>query len=499
MLQSIADFPILLAVLSVLALPPGASAAAQPVPSGALEAIAQDASLVVRFDLKEETKALQALRQGVFAAVGFEKDWERFSFLTQAEASEISQVLVVGFGQAPGEDSSKAALIWGEFSEKTLHALALSQQLTQDREFQVRSFEGLTAFGDAEAIDRFAEAVRASEGGSAKKSGRLDFAQEFSSAPAWGVLAPAWFGPRPDLLDCEGSDALWSLKCAAHSSRWTGFAAAGSSSFDLKVKTIARDEPAAALLADELKNALEPPWFRPPNPLESAASEAAIELDGNSLSVHFEASSESLEGFAGSSFPRLFLTWRLNAGRREEWQKIPQIFEALQIGAGSRVADLGAGAGFITVRLARRVGEQGRVWAVDITPNALKSLRRRKEAGPYPQVEVVEGKEDNPRLPRGALDAVLIVNAYHEMSAYKKILKHIYRSLKLGGRLVLVEPFNPDTRSTPRGDQVRVHDLAPELVEKEVRAAGFDLVDRQDDFITEQGRSSLVVAQKPDR
>ena len=163
------------------------------------------------------------------------------------------------------------------------------------------------------------------------------------------------------------------------------------------------------------------------------------------------------------------------------------------------MADVGAGAGFFTVRLARAVGSEGRVYGVDIQESVVDTLRKRAEKAELGNVEAVLGEANDPHLPAGTLDGVLIVNAYHEILAFESMLAHILQALKPGGRFVLVEPFDSERRSDPREGQVERHEIAPELLEAELRASGFEIVERVDAFITrESGRGdSLIVAVRP--
>jgi SAM-dependent methyltransferase len=107
----------------------------------------------------------------------------------------------------------------------------------------------------------------------------------------------------------------------------------------------------------------------------------------------------------------------LEAADRDEWQKPEQIMDDLRIAEGSVVADLGAGGGWYTIRLARRVEQDGAVYAEDINPLMLQEVERRARAeGLASVVHIVQGTANDPRLPSpGKLDAALIVDAYHEM------------------------------------------------------------------------------------
>ncbi|HSC29177.1 MAG TPA: methyltransferase domain-containing protein, partial [Vicinamibacterales bacterium] len=168
--------------------------------------------------------------------------------------------------------------------------------------------------------------------------------------------------------------------------------------------------------------------------------------------------------------------------RREQWQRVGDILETMGVRPGSMVADIGAGDGFFTTRLATAVGPSGRVYAVDISDQALARLRRRLADDGAENVIVIKGAPDDPRLPNGTLDAALIVNAYHEMDEHQAMLAALRRALKPDGRLVIVEPISERRRGASRAEQVRSHEIAPEHVVAEARSAGFRIVSLQDPF-----------------
>ena len=172
--------------------------------------------------------------------------------------------------------------------------------------------------------------------------------------------------------------------------------------------------------------------------------------------------------------------------RREQWQKVGEIFDAMLVKPGSVVADVGAGDGFFTQRLAAAVGPQGRVLAVDIGADALRRLRKRVSDQALSNVEVIEGAADDPKLPAGSVDAILIVNAYHEMTEHQAVLAKLKAALKPDGRLVIVEPIAPSRRGRPRAEQTKNHEIDVEYVKQETREAGFTQVAMQDPFTTRQ-------------
>ncbi len=176
---------------------------------------------------------------------------------------------------------------------------------------------------------------------------------------------------------------------------------------------------------------------------------------------------------------------------------MPDVLAALAVGEGSYVADVGAGSGYFTEHLARHVGATGRVFAVDISERALSELRRLVEREDLENVEVVRGEVDDPKLPDGSLDAVLVVNAYHEMTEYEAMLAGMLRALKPGGRLVMLERGTTDS-SLSRDRQMAEHEMSIDLVARELGAAGFDILERDEHFTENerQHRQWMLVARR---
>src|SRR5262245_42966199 len=120
---------------------------------------------------------------------------------------------------------------------------------------------------------------------------------------------------------------------------------------------------------------------------------------------------------------------------RDGWQRVADLFTAAGVKPGAHVADVGAGDGFLTVRLASAVGPGGRVYAVDIDEKVVDGLRKRLTTAKVSNVEVIVGGEDDPHLVPGTLDAAFIVNAYHEMPKGVAVLTHLMTAFKPHGRL----------------------------------------------------------------
>jgi ubiquinone/menaquinone biosynthesis C-methylase UbiE len=173
-------------------------------------------------------------------------------------------------------------------------------------------------------------------------------------------------------------------------------------------------------------------------------------------------------------FPPEYLG-QLEGPDRDAWQRPDQIMDALQIGENSVVADLGAGGGWFTVRLAHRVGPNGRVYAEDIQPQMIESIQRRRDREGLLNVETVLGTAVDPKLPAGSLDAVLIVDAYHEMEQPVALLKNVAKALKPGGTIGIVN-FKKDGGGPGPDMDERVD---AEKVVDDARAAGLELRKRE--------------------
>lgn len=182
--------------------------------------------------------------------------------------------------------------------------------------------------------------------------------------------------------------------------------------------------------------------------------------------------------------------------RRETWQRVPDLFAALQVHEGARVADIGAGDGFLTVRLSRAVGESGVVYAVDSDATVTSRLRERIQRERLNNVQVITGTDSDPRLP-GSINGVVILNAYHEMEQGAAVLDHIREALVPGGRLVLCEPV-PDGPGETHRAQIEDHVIYPDTVLGDVERAGFVPLQRMDSFARNLGGTvfGLVVAER---
>ncbi len=159
---------------------------------------------------------------------------------------------------------------------------------------------------------------------------------------------------------------------------------------------------------------------------------------------------------------------------RDVWQKPDQIMDALQIAEGAKVADIGAGAGWSTIRIARRVGPRGLVYAQDVQRQMLEAIRRRVAKEGLVNVETRLGEGSNPNLPFNSLDAVLVLDVYPEVEDRVTFLRNLARSLKPGGRIGIVHD-KPGTGGPGPATNEGVR-VAAAVVEADARAAGLRML-----------------------
>lgn len=169
---------------------------------------------------------------------------------------------------------------------------------------------------------------------------------------------------------------------------------------------------------------------------------------------------------------------------REAWdQRAADIVKAMEVTTGDQVADVGAGAGYYSTRLSVLVGPAGKVFAEDISDTSIGWLNRRVTLFKLPNVEVVKGAADDPKLPVASLAAVLVVNSYHHFEQYQAMAAQILRALKPGGRLVIVDYSLPAHRAESRAGQLKRHEIDPDLVRSELEQAGFRVLQTEDPFL----------------
>jgi predicted methyltransferase len=156
--------------------------------------------------------------------------------------------------------------------------------------------------------------------------------------------------------------------------------------------------------------------------------------------------------------------------KRDERLQPNRIMDILGIKEGSSVADIGAGSGWFTVRAARRVGNGGTVYAVDINRDYLDYIEKRAKGENLSNIHVILGKEDDPLLAEKSVDAVLLLKTYHEVAQPIRLLRKTHLAMRAGALLGIID-------RNGKGDD---HGLDKEIVIKEAERAGFVLVNQYD-------------------
>jgi SAM-dependent methyltransferase len=155
---------------------------------------------------------------------------------------------------------------------------------------------------------------------------------------------------------------------------------------------------------------------------------------------------------------------------RDERLQINRVMDILGIGPGKAVADIGAGSGWFTVRAARRVGASGMVYAVDINPEAVKYIGERAKKEQLQNVKAVLSKADDPTLPAGSVDAVLMLKTYHEIAQPVTLLRNLYAGLRPGAKVGIID----------RNGNGEDHGVGRDVVLGEAREAGYKLIESYD-------------------
>jgi ubiquinone/menaquinone biosynthesis C-methylase UbiE len=190
-------------------------------------------------------------------------------------------------------------------------------------------------------------------------------------------------------------------------------------------------------------------------------------------------------------------TW----AERDRWERPAEVLDKLHVQAGSVVADVGAGEGYFTVKFAERVGATGKVFTEDIDPATIANLRKLAKDRGLKQVEVIEGDADDPRLPEGKLDAILVVNAYHEFRRHDAMLAAFRKALKPGGLLGIIDKAAEREPGQPRESYERQHRLPQLFLQEDLQRAQFAKIQVEPGFDGIGSREGehwwFVVAQRP--
>jgi ubiquinone/menaquinone biosynthesis C-methylase UbiE len=161
----------------------------------------------------------------------------------------------------------------------------------------------------------------------------------------------------------------------------------------------------------------------------------------------------------------------LERPEREDEEAPSKALDALELKPGMVVADIGAGSGYYSARIAKRVGPAGRVYATDIQPGMIELLDRRIKSEQLSNITTVLGGMDDPRLPPAAIDLAIMVDVYHELQQPQVFLQRLKGAFKPDGRLVLLEFRKED----PKVPILEVHKMSVAEVKQEMEAEGFVL------------------------
>ncbi|HYU79065.1 MAG TPA: methyltransferase domain-containing protein [Vicinamibacterales bacterium] len=201
--------------------------------------------------------------------------------------------------------------------------------------------------------------------------------------------------------------------------------------------------------------------------------------------------------FAFAAVLSLALTPPVVAQRTAVANDTPRIFAALELEEGQTVGEIGAGAGEQTLDAARKVGATGKVYSSELGESGVDRLKRAVQASGLTQITVVEGDPNKTNFPDNCCDAIFMHNVYHHFADPAAMDASIFRALKPGGRVAVVD-FTPNrNRPETARPQDRANDeshgVTPASVERELKAAGFEIVKSD----PEQDRWFMVVGLKP--
>ena len=467
--------------------------------------VPKDARLLMVLNRPPDNQDLYArFGAAIVFAAGVDETVKQFSEITGVDLFRDAERLVIArvSGKGPGEETVAIALA---------PAVKITPATAAKNNFRLDALdEKNLVFGNAAAVEQVVIMHKGSGDQSVLQDAEtMRLIRGFGpSAQIWGIASPEWlrFQFKESELaaaDIDGHSVCRSLSAVRV---MAFFAEALKDSVLIVMKTEVRDAGDVAILADALRAEVAPlrrtAKNTAPREPQQVRNQALVRTTNNSVELELLLNGPTLELICTHSGLKTLLQWKLSDAGRERFQNVREIMDLLDLSRGSRVADVGSEMGFFTVRLARAVGLQGKVYAVDIEPDVLEQLRWRVQDGSFPQVEVVLGQPEDPKLPREQLDAVLIVNSYHEMPHHRQMLEHIRMALKPGGRLLITEPMSIERRNESREVQEKHHVIAPELVEQDLRQEGFEIIVLNDDFIQypESGRRDwLILARGRDR
>jgi SAM-dependent methyltransferase len=168
---------------------------------------------------------------------------------------------------------------------------------------------------------------------------------------------------------------------------------------------------------------------------------------------------------------------------REQKLHIGQVMDLLGIAAGKNVADIGAGSGWFTVRVARKVTDTGRVYAVDINPEAISYIQQRVQKEGLANVVTVLGSADDPKLPPSSVDAVLLLKTYHEVAKPVDLMRSVRAALRPGARVGIID----------RNGNGENHGVEKKVVINEMEVAGYALSGEHDQLVKDDKMDYFLI------
>ncbi|MGA9565603.1 MAG: class I SAM-dependent methyltransferase [Candidatus Korobacteraceae bacterium] len=168
---------------------------------------------------------------------------------------------------------------------------------------------------------------------------------------------------------------------------------------------------------------------------------------------------------------------------RDKKLHINQMMDLLGIAPGKSVADIGAGSGWFTVRAAQRVTPTGKVFAVDINPEAIRYVQERTQKEKLTNIKTVLGTGDDPRLPPNSVDAVLLLKTYHEVAKPVELLRNLRSALRADARVGIVD----------RNGNGENHGVQKSVVIQEVESAGYRLLGEHDELVKDDRMDYFLI------
>lgn len=164
---------------------------------------------------------------------------------------------------------------------------------------------------------------------------------------------------------------------------------------------------------------------------------------------------------------------------RDSWQQPEKVIQSLNIQPGEQVVDLGSGGGYFTFPLARAVGAEGKVYAVDVDEAMNRDLRQRAQKEGYKNIEVIQARADDPLLPEGGVDLIFTSNTFHHIQNRTGYFANVRKYLRPGGRVAIID-FNQEGWIQTLG-----HYTPADVIKEEMESAGYRL-EREFDFLAKQ-------------